>query len=145
MTRTVLALALALGALFVAAAGSRAAVPDSTIKAWQNSATEALEVTVLSVREEKQVQPVAGYPNCTRTLQEFTVIAKVDVVHRSASGLQPGRTITLRHSVVTTAPCALPGGSFGETVNKGDRVEAYLRLAGTPDGAFTATHLKKLP
>lgn len=144
MTRTILALALAVGALVVTAVPGHAAVPSSTIKAWQDSAPEALEVTVLSVREERQAQPVAGQPNCTQTHYEFTVTAKVDVVHRSASGVQPGRTITFRHGAMRIGPCALPGMNSGEILKGGDRAEAYLRPAGTPDGAFIANHLQKL-
>lgn len=144
MTRTFLALALSVGALVVTAAAGHAAVPWSTVKAWQDSAPEALEVTVLSVSGETHAQPVAGYPNCTQTREDFTVTAKVDVVHRSASSMQPGRTITLHHGTIRTGPCALPGGNFGETLNVGDRVEVYLRPAGTPDGALIATYLKKL-
>ena len=145
MTRVLLALVLTAGALAVTAAGSRAAVPDTTIKAWQASAAEALEVTILSVKSEKHEQPVAGQPNCIQTREEITMTAKVDVVHRSASRMQPGRTITLLNSVLRTGPCALPGGSFGERFNAGDRVAAWLRPAGTTDGAFIANDLKKLP
>ena len=144
MTRTFLALALAVGTLVVTAAAGHAAVPTSTIKGWQDSAPEALEVTVLSVREERQVQPVAGQPNCTQTRQEFTVTAKVDVVHRSASGVQPGRTITFRHTAQSIGPCVLPGMNFGIMLREGDRAEAYLRPAGTPDSAFLANELKRL-
>ncbi len=143
MVRTCLALAVAAGALVATVAASDAAVP---VKNWEDSAPEALEVTLLSVKEdEKQVLPVAGQPNCTKTIREFTMTAKVDAVRRSASGVQPGRTITLHDSVIRTGPCILPGGNFGEIFNGGDRVEAYLRPAGTPDGAFMAVHLKKLP
>lgn len=37
--------------LFVVATAVQAAVPIDTIKKWQDSATEALEITVLSVSE----------------------------------------------------------------------------------------------
>lgn len=144
MTRAFLAFALALGAFVVTAAGGHAAVPSNTIKAWQDSAPEALEVTILSVREERQAQAVPGQPNCTQTRYEFTITAKVDVVRRSASGVRPGRTITLHDSALRTGPCALPGGSFGEILNGGDRAAAYLRPAGTPDGAFMAVYLERL-
>src|SRR5262249_36410606 len=132
MMRTFRACALAIGACVVSVAAGYAATPSSTIKGWQDSAPEALEVTVVSVREQKQVQPVAREPNCTTTRYTFTVTAKVDVVRRSASGMQPGRTVTFRHDAIRTAPCALPDGNFGDILNEGDHAEAYLRPAGTP-------------
>lgn len=144
MTRTFAALALAAVALVATAAAGHAAVPLSTVKGWQDSAAEALEVTVLSVREEKHAQPVAGQPGCTQTRYELTVTAKVDVVRRSASGVQPGRTITFRHTALTTGPCILPGMNFGIMLRDGERATAYLRPAGTPDGAFLANDLQRL-
>ncbi len=123
--------------------GAYAAVPVCTTPARQDSAPEALEVTVLSVKGGTPVQTVVSQPNCIQTRQEFTVTAKVDVVRRSASGMQPGRTIAFRHSTIRTGPCALPDGNFGAALNGGDRVQAYLRPA--LDGGFLALDLKKLP
>jgi hypothetical protein len=143
-TRTLTALALALGLAGATAATGHAAVPNSTIKGWQDSAPEAVEVTVLSVRDDTQAQPVAGQPNCTQTRHELTVTAKVDVVHRTAGGLQAGRTITFHDSAMRIGPCILPGMSFGAIWTVGDHVDAYLRPAGTADGAFIANHTQKL-
>ncbi len=138
MTRTFLALALAVGTLGVTIPLSHLAAANWS---WENSAPEALEVTVLSARDEKRYEPKG--PNCNWTIHEYTITAKVDVVHRSASGVQPGRTITFKNTVTWTG-CPIPRGDFGAMVHDGDRAEAYLKPAETPDGAFVAVHVKKL-
>jgi len=135
---------LAATTLFAAAAPVEAAVAINTIKSRQNSATEALEITVLSVSESTQAHPFAGYPGCTRTVRNLTVTAKVDVVRRSTSGLQPGNVIVFDATVVSVWPCAIPGGNFGQMLSPGDRVEAYLRPAGTGDKMFLPNDLNKL-
>ncbi len=137
MTRTFLALALAVCAFVVSGEANAAAA----FKNWEATAPEALEVTVLSVRQGEKTERPMG-PNCTQIIREFTVTAKVDVVLRSASGVQPGRTITFHNSTVGTGPCVIVGGSFGATVNGGDRAGAYLRAA--PDGAFATIYVEKL-
>jgi hypothetical protein len=130
--------------LAVAAIGAaESAVPDTTIKAGQDSAPEALEVTVLSVSKTSQAQPEPGHPGCTRTVTEFTVTAKIDAVQRTASGLKPGQTITFNHTMISLYPCVLPGVNFGQALSAGDHVEAYLRPAGTADGLLLANDLKK--
>ena len=136
-------LALAMGTLVVTAAASYAAVPLSTLKRWQDGAPEALEVTVMSVKEDKRTVMWSS-PTCSQTIYDFTVTARVNLVHRSASGVQPGQTITLHNSLQATGPCVVPDGSFGVVLNWGDHVEAYLRPAGTPDGAFLAVNLQRL-
>jgi hypothetical protein len=143
LCKSVLA-AFVLARVVLATSSADAAVPEKTIKAHQDSAPEALEITVVSATETTQAQPVAGQPGCTRTAREQTVTAKVDVVRRSAGGVQPGSTIVFRNSVVTLSPCALPGANFGTQLSAGDRAEAYLRPAGTADGMFLANDLKRL-
>ncbi len=143
MTRIFQALALVSSALVAPVAAGYAATPQSTVKSWQDSAPEAFEVMVLSVNEEKRQERLMA-PNCTQTIQGFLVTAKVEVVLRSACGVQPGRIITFRNSVTGTGACAIPGGNSGTVLSGGDRAEAYLRPGGTPDGAFTAIELKRL-
>jgi hypothetical protein len=129
----------------VATIGSAvSAVPQQTIKAWQDGAPEALEITVLSLSETRQAQPVPGQPGCTRTVREFTVTAKIDAVRRTASSLKPGQTITFNHSTISVYPCVLPGVNFGQVLSVGDHVEAYLSPAGTADGLLLANDLKKI-
>jgi hypothetical protein len=122
---------------------AESAVPDTTIKAWQNSAPEALEITVLSVSETRQAQPEPGQPGCTRTVTEFTVTAKIDAVQRTASGLKPGQTIIFNDSMIRLYPCVLPGVNFGQALSAGDHVDAYLRPAATAGAPLLANDLQK--
>jgi hypothetical protein len=142
MCRFVVALSLAIAVAVSSSASSKAAVPESTIKAQQDSAPEALEITVVSVTQSTQAQAVPGYPGCTRTVRELTVNAKVDVVRRSASGLQPGQTVAFNSTVISTFPCVFPGVNVGQMVNVGDQFEAYLRPGA--GATFAASDLQRL-
>jgi hypothetical protein len=135
-------------AFFVATTPLEAAVPLSTIKKWQDSATEALELTVLSVNKSTRAGQAIGdqFPGCTQTFTDQTVTAKVDVVHRSAGGLQPGDVIVFDNTFMYVSPlsCIVPGYPMGETFNPGDRAEAYLRPAEKGDRKFVPNYVNKL-
>jgi hypothetical protein len=142
--RSAFVLGLAVVAALAASGLAQAAVPETTIKKMQDSTTEALKITVTSVQEVKEASSVPGHPGCTRTVSHLTVSAKVDLVRRSASGLMPGSSIGFDHTVITVWPCHLPGVNAGPMLSAGDRVEVYLRPAGTPGGKFLPNDLKKL-
>jgi len=75
------------------AATARADVPNKVIQGWQDSALESLRLTVLSKQETSPARPwVAGGGSVTTT--EATLTAKVDEVHRTASGVALGSVIT---------------------------------------------------
>ena len=139
-----LAAAVCLAACLAAAGTANAAVPLKTTKAWQDSAPEALDITVVSVSEETESKPVAAHPGCTTSTRKLTVTARVDAVRRSASGLKPGEVVVFRHTVIRTWPCAIPGGSFGAMVNAGDRATVYLRPAEAGSAIFLANDVQKL-
>jgi hypothetical protein len=114
----------------LAAAGPvEAAIPQSTIQGWQDSATEAIEITVLSVDESKRANPVAGVPGCVRTYTTLTVTAEIKVARRSASGLEPGNVIVFDDEVLSVWPCVIVDGNIGQPLNPGDRAVVYLRPA----------------
>jgi hypothetical protein len=114
----------------LAAAGPvEAAIPQSTIQGWQDSATEAIEITVLSVDESKRANPVAGVPGCVRTYTTLTVTAEIKVARRSASGLAPGNVIVFDDEVLSVWPCVIVDGNIGQPLNPGDRTVVYLRPA----------------
>ena len=66
--RSAFVLGLAVVAALAATDLAQAAVPETTIKKMQDSATEALEVTVTSVQEVKEASSVPGHPGCTRSV-----------------------------------------------------------------------------
>ena len=72
--------------------------------------------------------------------------AKVDLVHRSASGLCPGDVIVFDDTFVSISPssCLVPGYLMGETLSPGDRAEVYLRPAETADRKFVPDYVNKL-
>lgn len=145
--RSILVLAgsyLAATAILAVPTTAGAAVAQSTITRWQDNAPEALDITVVSVTESNESQPISGSPSCTRTLTTQTVTARVDVVHRSASRLQPGNVIVFVHSIVSVWPCAIPGGHFGQALNAGDRAAAYLRPADTGGNLLLANDVTRL-
>jgi hypothetical protein len=132
--------------LFVPTTPIKAAVPLGTIKTWQDSATEALEIIVLLVNESTRAGPAIGdrYPGCKRIDEDQTVTAKVEFVHRSASGLQPGDVIVFDDTFVSVSPssCLVPGYPMGESLSPGDCAEAYLRPAETGGRKFVPTYMK---
>jgi hypothetical protein len=139
------AAAVCLAAVCVAAvSAANAAVPLKTIKAWQDSAPEALDITVVLVSEETESKPVAAHPGCTTSTRKLTVTARVDAVRRTAGGLTPGQVVVFRHSVIRTGPCALPGGSFGALLSGGDRATVYLRPAESGGAIYLANDVQKL-
>jgi hypothetical protein len=80
------------------AATARADVPNKVIQGWQDSALESLRLTVLSKQETSAARPwVAGGGSVTTT--EGTLTAKVDEVHRTASGVAPARSLPVRYGI----------------------------------------------
>jgi hypothetical protein len=118
---------VALGAAAGAPGTLSAAVPDQVIRGWQNSATEALEVTVLSVTQITETRPSQ---RGSITTIKVTLTAKVDAVHRSASGLTAGETIAIRYTVTREEP-PVPGPQSEAILTKGDRAAAYLKSTGS--------------
>lgn len=77
-------------------------------------------------------------------MKHQTVTAKVDVIERSASGLQPGNEIVFDNTIESVSPCVFPGYPMGETLKSGDRAEAYLRPAEKGDKKFVPNYVNKL-
>ena len=118
-----------IAAIVAAAAGPIwAAVPVGTIKGWQDSAPEAVNITVLSIDKTSSIRP-STVPGGSVTTTIVIMTAKVDVVLRTASGLAPGAVIVLRYSIVRQEP-PVPSGPQNIILNAGDRARAYLEGSG---------------
>jgi len=104
-----------------------AAVPTKVIQGWQHSAPEVLQLTVLSKQEASTRRPwVAGGGSMTTT--EVTLMAKVNEVRRTTSGVAPGSVIMVRYRITRYEP--LPGppdGNQGIVLNIADEATAYLK------------------
>jgi hypothetical protein len=125
-----------LGFLALASSGSVwAAVPINTVRRWQESAPEAVSITVLSVNKASSTRPyVELRPNGSVTTLDIAVNARVDLVHRTESGLAPQEIIIIRYHARRYEPVSPPGGNYGLTLNVGQRAKAYLRK--TSDNTF---------
>src|SRR5437764_15382144 len=108
-----------IAAIVVAAAGSIwAAVPLNQVRSWQDSAPEAVNVTALSIDQTSETRPYGNGGSVTTTL--VTLTAKVDVVHRTVSGLVPGSVIVVRYSRSGQTP-PVPGIQQDIVLNIGER------------------------
>jgi hypothetical protein len=112
-------------AIMVAMAGAIwAAVPLTQVQAWQNSAPEALTITALSIDKVSETRPFGNSGSLTTTL--VTLTARVDVVHRTVSGLAEGSMIVVRYSLSLQDPPP-PGIQQEIVLNAGERATAYLK------------------
>ena len=128
--RVIFAFCLASLAVVIAPATLWAAVPVSVIKGWQNSASDVLEITVVSVTEATpETRAMKGSPGGLQTKTSVILVAKVDAVHKSASGLQPGAVIVVKYVVQRSTP-RVPDGDYGLMLSKGERARAYLKAVG---------------
>jgi hypothetical protein len=118
-----------IGAIVFATAGSiRAAVPENVIKRWQDSAPEALNVTVLSKSETSATRPYGKLPGGSVTTTNVTLTTQVNLVHRTASGLVPGSVIVVRYEITRyQPPPGPPVLALGIVLNPGERATAYLK------------------
>ena len=118
------------GLVFVLAAGGSvwAAVPISTIQRWQEAAPEVVGITVLSVDQISSTRPyVELRPEGSVTTLNLSVNAKVDVVHRTASGLAPETTIVIQYSARRYKPVSPPDGNYGVILDISQKAKAYLK------------------
>ena len=116
-----------IAAIVMAAAGSIwAAVPLSTVRSWRDSAPEAVNVTALSIDQNSQTRPSGDGGSVTTTLVALT--ARVDVIHRTVSGLVPGAVIVVRYSLSVQRP-PVPGIQQDIVLNIGEKAVAYLKQA----------------
>jgi hypothetical protein len=114
-----------IAAIVIAAAGSIwAAVPLSQVRSWRDSAPEAVNVTALSIEQNSEIRPYANSGSATTTL--VTLTARVDVVHRTVSGLVPGAVIVVRYMRSAQSP-PTPGIQQDIILNIGERAAAYLK------------------
>jgi hypothetical protein len=105
-----------------------AAVPANVLRGWRDGAPEALNVTVLSKDETSASRPFGTLPGGSVTTTDVTLTAKVDVVHRTASGVAPGSVIVVRYELTRyTPPPGPPDGSRGIVLNIGEKAAAYLK------------------
>jgi hypothetical protein len=86
-------------------------VPENVIKGWQDSAPEALDITVISADQASTVQPFSAAPNGSITKTNVTLRAKVDNVRRSASNLTAGAEIVVKYVVQRYQPVAPPAAT----------------------------------
>jgi len=109
---------------FVAAVGGSiwAAVPSSAIRALQDSAPEAVNITAMRV--DKTSATRQGNAQSVTTT-DVTLTAKVDVVRRTASGLVPGTVIVIRYAITYQEP-PVPGPQPNIILNPGEKAVAYL-------------------
>jgi hypothetical protein len=128
--RQIFAIYLASLAAVAAPATVWAAVPTKVIRGWQNSAPEALEISVVSVAESApETRAMNGTPGGVVTKISVTLVAKVDAVHKSATDLRPGAVIVIKYIVQRSKPL-VPDGDYGVMLDKGERARAYLKPAG---------------
>jgi hypothetical protein len=107
-----------------------AAVPESVIQGQQNSAPEAMDITVLSKDETSTTRPYGTLPGGSVTTTNVTLTAQVDVVHRTASGLALGSVIVVQYEITRYQPPPGPlDGAQGIILNIGDKAAAYLKPA----------------
>ena len=100
---------------------ARAELPPWVYAKMQNEAGEFLKIEVL--KREGTVR--RGEHETSR----FTLTAKVVCAARSASGLKPGATITIRYATVLTHPAGWAGGERIGIVEPGIYT-AYLSKSG---------------
>lgn len=114
-----------IGAIVAAAAGPIwAAVPLSQVRHWQSVAPESLSITALSVDRSSTTRPSGNNGSVTTT--NVTMTAKVDVVHRTVSGLVPGSVIVVRYSILRQIP-PMPGIQQDLVLDIGERAAAYVK------------------
>jgi hypothetical protein len=118
MTRAVL-----LAFILVALGNLDAELPPSVYKERQEKAPEALVIKVGSVTKRESAES-----KWRQT--DFTVTAEVQKVERSATGLAPGRTITIRYSRRDYSP-PIAGPSEVPSLTEGQISPAYLSKDGT--------------
>jgi hypothetical protein len=100
-----------------------AAVPLSAIRALQDTAPEAVNIT--AIRVDKNSATRHGNAQSVTTT-DVTLTAKVDVVRRTASGLVPGSEIVVRYEVTHREP-PIPGPQQDIILNPGEKAVAYLK------------------
>jgi hypothetical protein len=110
---------------FVAAAGGSiwAAVPLSAIRALQDAAPKAVNITAMRV--DKTSATRQGNTQSVTTI-DVTLTAKVDVVRRTASGLVPGSVIVVHYEITHQEP-PMPGPQQDIILNPGEKAVAYLK------------------
>lgn len=114
-----------ISAIVAAAAGSIwAAVPLSQVRNWQSRTPESLNITALSVDRSSATRPYGNDGSVTTT--NVTLTAKVDVVHRTVSGLVPGSVIVVRYSISRQIP-PVPGIQQDIILDIGERAAAYVK------------------
>jgi hypothetical protein len=118
-----------LGFFVLAAGGSVwAAVPITTIQRWQEAAPEVVGITVLSVDQVSRTLPYHNLrPDGSVTTIDFTLKARVDIVHRTISGLAPGSTIAIQYSARRYEPISPPDGNYGTILQIDGKAKAYLK------------------
>jgi len=118
-----------IGTIVIAAAGAIwAAVPENVVQGWQDSAPESLNVTVLSKDETSATRPYGTLPGGSVTTTNVTLTIRVDLVHRTASGLVTGSVIVVRYEITRyQPPPGPPDGAQGIVLNIGDRATAYVK------------------
>jgi len=107
-----------------------AAVPANIIKGWQDSAPEAIDITVLAVDKNASVRPYSAVPGGTVTTTNVTLRARIDAVHRTTSNLVPGAEIVVKYVVEHYEPVPPPDGNYGTLLDPQDRATAYLKKSG---------------
>ena len=107
-----------------------AAVPETIIQGWRDNAQEALDLTVLSKDETTQTRPYGSLPGNSVITTSVTLTAKVDVIHRTATGLAQGSVIVIQYEITRyQPPPGPPDGVRGVILNVGEGAAAYLTRA----------------
>jgi hypothetical protein len=117
--------AFGLVATFVVAAGGSiwAAVPLSTIRAMQDAAPEAVNITAIQVDKTLATRRENAQ---SVTTTDVILTAKVDLVRRTASGLLAGAVIVVRYQVTSHDP-PMPGPQQDMILYPGNKAVAYLK------------------
>jgi hypothetical protein len=114
-----------IAAIVIAAAGSIwAAVPSGEFQIARDSALEVVNITALSIDQNSETHPYGDGVSVTTTRVMLT--ARVDVVHRTVSGLLPGSVIVVRYLRSFRTP-PVPGIQQDIVLNIGERAAAYLK------------------
>ena len=108
--------------MLIALGNLDAELPPSVYKERQEKAPEALVIKVRSVTKRE-------WTESKWRQTDFTMIAEVQKVERSATGLTPGATITIRYSRRDYSPRSA-GPSQVPSLTEGEIPPAYLSKDG---------------
>jgi hypothetical protein len=119
-----------ISATVVMTGSGRAAVPDDTMRAWWDKASEALDVTVLTSDQASTTDVRRDrVPASTVITTIVTLNVRVDGVRRTASGVMKDSVIVVRYQVTREDP-PIPSVTGDRALLIGEKATVYLKNMG---------------